>query len=142
MTEKSAKETIAEIEARRATRKAETETARDEQYVKDVAIVDKLEEEHGCDRVAVLKTPSFVTGLPTVVVVRTPEKSKFNRFRDMVRKANQSQEAIGAAKDLLAASCILYPEPEVYERMKESWPSIHDSAGVEAIRLGETEGKG
>jgi len=85
--------------------------------------------------------PSFVAGLPTVVVVRTPEPSKFERFRQMVRKANGAAEAQGAAKDLLAASCIVYPDDDTYKRMREAWPSIHDNAGMEAIRLGEAVGK-
>ncbi len=133
---------IAEIEARRTERKATTAKAREAQYAKDLARVDELEIEHGDDRIAVLKMPSFVAGLPTLVVVRTPEAPKFNRFRQMVRKAQQNTEAMGAAKDLLAASCILYPDEETYGRMRESWPSIHDNVGIEAIRLGETEGKG
>ncbi len=137
-----AKAKIAEIEARRAARKDVTAKAREEQYAKDIVRVDELELEHGDDRVAVLKMPSFVPGLPTLVVVRTPEPAKFNRFRQMIRKANQNAEMTGAAKDLLAASCVLYPDEETYGRMRESWPSIHDSVGVEAIRLGESEGKG
>jgi hypothetical protein len=133
---------IAEIEARRAARKAGTAKAREVQYAKDIARADELEEEHGDDRVAVLKMPSYVPELPTLVVVSTPSPGVFNRFRQMVRKAGQNTEAIGAAKDLLASSCILYPDADTYGRMKESWPSIHDNVGVEAIRLGESEGKG
>jgi hypothetical protein len=132
---------IAEIEARRAERKATTATARAAQYRKDIEKVDELEVEHGDDRIAVLKMPSFVPDLPTLVVIRTPASNVFNRFRQMVRKANSNTEAIGAAKDLLAASCVLYPDEATYTRMREAWPSIHDNAGVEAIRLGESEGK-
>lgn len=132
---------IAEIEARRAARKEATSKARDEQYAKDVARVDELEAEHGNDRVSVLKMPSFVAGLPTLVVVTTPTQLVFHRFRQMVRKASGNTEAMGAAKDLLAASVVAFPDPETYARMRESWPSIHDNIGLEAIRLGETEGK-
>ena len=139
MTDDASK--IDEIEARRAERKAETAKARNAQYVIDVAKIDELEVQHGDDRIAVLKMPSFVAGLPTVVVVRTPEPSKFERFRQMVRKANGAAEAQGAAKDLLAASCIVYPDDDTYKRMREAWPSIHDNAGMEAIRLGEAVGK-
>jgi hypothetical protein len=133
---------IVELEARRATRKETTAKAREEQYVKDLERVDEIETEHGDDRVAVLKVPSFVAGLPTLVVVSTPQPLVFKRFRQMVRKAASNTEAMGAAKDLLASSCIAYPDEVTYARMKDSWPSIHDNVGVEAIRLGETEGKG
>jgi hypothetical protein len=133
---------IEEIEAKRAARKEAIAKARDEQYEKDLVEVDRLEIEHGDDRVGVLKVPSFVSGLPTLVVVKTPDASKFNRFRTRVRKAAQNTEAIGAAKDELASSCLAYPDEATYTRMKDAWPSIHDNVGLEAIRLGEAEGKG
>jgi hypothetical protein len=136
-----AKKTISDIEARRAARKASLAEAREAQLSKDLARVDELETEHGDDRVVVLGMPSFVAGLPTLVVVGSPSPSVFNRFRQMVRKAAQNTEATGAAKDLLAASCVLYPDKETYERMREAWPSIHDNVGVEAIKRVEAEGK-
>jgi len=141
MADDDAQKKIAEIEARRAARKAATAKERQEQYAKDVAAVDGIEQTEGDDRVRVLTVPSFVMSLPTVVVVKTPTPGQFNRFRQMVRKAGNNTEAIGAAKDLLAASCIAYPDEETYGRMKEAWPSIHDNAGVEAISLGEAGGK-
>lgn len=132
---------VEEIEARRAKRKAEAAKLRAEQYEKDLIEVDKLEEQYGDGRVGVLQTSSYVPGLPTLVVVRTPSSSVFNRFRQMVRKAGQKTSEIGAAKDLMSSSCIAYPDEAIYERMKEEWPSLHDNVGVEAIRLGEAEGK-
>ena len=132
---------IEEIEARRAARKASIKAARDEQYAKDIEQVDKLEVEHGDDRVSVLNMVSFVQGLPTLVVLRTPSASEYNRFRTQVRKANGKATLVGEAKDLLASSVRLYPDAETYERMREAWPSVHDNVGAEAIRLGEAEGK-
>jgi hypothetical protein len=137
----SAGSRIQEIEERRAKRKESIAKAREEQYAVDLEAVDKLEEELGADRLGVLHTPSFVAGLPTLVVVKTPSSSFFNRFRSMVRKAGQKTVEIGTAKDLLADVCVAYPPDEVYKRMKEEWPSIHDSVGIEAVRLGEAEGK-
>jgi hypothetical protein len=132
---------IALGEARRADRKAATQKARDEQYAKDLEDIERLESEHGEDRVSVLTTPSFVEGLPTVVILRTPDKPRFDRFRTQVRKAGHNTEAIGSAKDMLASSCLIFPDEAIYAKMRESWPSIHDSVGNEAVRLGEAEGK-
>lgn len=133
---------IAEIEARRSARRDATAKARAEQYEKDLEALDALEAEHGEDRISALKMPSFVHGLPTIVVVRTPSPSVFGRFRSMVRKAKGDAEALGTAKDLLASSCLLYPaDAETYAKMKDSWPSTHDVVGVEVIRLGEAGGK-
>lgn len=135
------KSKIAEVEARRAERKASTQTAREEQYLADLVRVDELEAEHGDDRVRVLNVPSFVPGLPTLVVVTIPTPATFKRFRQMVRKAGHNTEQIGAAKDILASSSVVYPDEATYGRMKESWPSIHDNVGNEAILLGESGGK-
>lgn len=138
---------IAAIEARREERKAAIEHARAEQYVKDLEAVDRLEEEHGPDRLRVLKLPSFVAGLPTVVVVRTPTSAEMKRHRQMTRKnmtvgQHHNFEGIGAALDQLGASCVIYPDEVTFARMKEQWPGLHDDVGVAANRLGEAVGKG
>lgn len=138
---------IEEIEQRRAARKEGIAKARAEQYEKDLVEVDKLEVEYGDDRVSVLETSSFVSGLPTVVVVKTPVEDYFKRYRHKVRKARRRDgaadtEAVGAAADELAECCIIYPaDRDLYARMKAEWPSIHDNVIAEAIRLGEAKGK-
>ncbi len=135
------KKKIAELEAKRAKRKASADEARDVQRLKDLEELDKLEIEHGDGIVSALDTPSFVEGLPTLVVVKAPAPDYMKRFRQQVRKASKSVEAIGNAQDMLAASCVAYPDTGTYERMKETWSALHDSVGVEAIRLGQAEGK-
>jgi len=132
---------IALIEARRSERLAAIGKAKKEQYLKDLEEVDRLGQEHGDDRVAVLKTVSFVAGLPTVVVVRTPSPDEMKRYRHQVRKSEGNFEKIGGAKDLLGAACVIYPDESTYGRMKQAWPSIHDNVGIEALRMGEAEGK-
>jgi hypothetical protein len=138
---------IEEIEVRRAARKEGIAKARREQYEKDIVEVDKLEVEFGDDRVSVLETSSFVQGLPTVVVVKTPAEDYFKRYRHKARKARKQNGtvdtlAMGDAADELAECCIVYPaDKETYARMKTEWPSIHDNAIAEAVRLGEAKGK-
>lgn len=134
--------TVEEIEQRRADRREGIAKARAAQYAKDIVEIDRLEQEHGDDRVVVLEMKSFVAGLPTVVVVSSPGEPQMNRFRTQVRKAKGNQEAIGAAQDMLAATCVAYPaDEETYSRMKKEWTAIHDNVGVEAVRLGEAKGK-
>jgi hypothetical protein len=137
---------VEEIEKRRAERKEAIAKARAEQYEKDLVEVDKLEVEYGDDRVSVLETSSFVSGLPTVVVVKTPAEDYFKRYRHKARKARKQSgaldtEAMGAAADELAECCVLYPDKDTYARMKTEWPSFHDNVTAEAIRLGEAKGK-
>jgi hypothetical protein len=133
---------IALIEERRAERKAATQKERNAQYAIDVEKVDELEQEHGDTRIRVLKLPSFVAGLPTLIVVKTPSDAQMKRFRTMVRKAAADAEEIGKAKDLLAASVVVYPDELTYARMKVAWGAIHDSVGNAAIEMGQAEGKG
>lgn len=141
-------DSIEDIEKRRADRRAARENAQKAQYAKDLARVDELEIEHGDDRVRILKMPSFVAELPTLVVVVTPESVVRKRYRQMVLKAGQNYPAIGAARDMLAASCVVYPDVKeedgktLYERMKESWPGIHDDVATTACELADAEGKG
>lgn len=132
---------IAEKEARRAERKAATAAARAEQYAKDLEQVDKLEEQHGDDRVGVLTMPSFREGLPTVVVVGTPEPLVYKRFRQQITMASDNLQKRADAMHLLGESCLLYPDKETYAKMREAWPAIHDGVAVEAVRLGQQVGK-
>lgn len=133
---------IQEIEERRAKRKEATAKARDEQYAKDLEQIDRIEQELGDDRVTVLEMPSFVAGLPTVVVVKTPSKGVVDRFRQMVRKAGKNAEALGAAADLLYPESIVYPDKDIFARMVAEWPSIQDDVTVAAVRHAEARGKG
>lgn len=132
---------IAELEATRAERKAAVAAARAEQYAKDLIEVNRIEEEHGDGRVAIMKMPSFRDGLPTLVIVRTPQPLVYKRFRQQITNASDDAPRRAEAMELLATSCIVYPDKETYAKMREAWPAIHDGAGVEAVKLGQQEGK-
>lgn len=132
---------IAEIEAKRTERKAATAAARAEQYAKDLVKIDELEEQYGDGRVAIMKMPSFQEGLPTVVVLCTPQPLVYKRFRQQITIAGDDRPKRAEALDLLGQSCLAYPDKETYAKMREAWPAIHDGAGVEAVKLGQQEGK-
>jgi hypothetical protein len=135
-------DSVEDIEKRRADRKAERERLRAEQYAKDVIDIEAAELEHGDDRIEILKMPSFVAGLPTVVVVKVPPPAVLKRYRQMVRRAGQNYTAIGEARDMMAAECIAFPDKETYAKMKDAWPLVHDDVALAATKLGEAEGKG
>lgn len=133
---------IAELEAKRAEALKAVAELRAEQYAKDLEAIIPIEVEHGADRVVMLRMPSFVAGLPTLVLVKTPSPAHFNRYRQMVRKSGKDLERVGAAADMLADVCVAYPDADTYAKMREAWPSLHDDVAVHATRLGESEGKG
>lgn len=128
---------IADLERRRAERKAANGQLRTEQYARDLLALDALEEELGDGRVAPLELSFFTPGLPTFVVVRAPDEVSYRRFRDMVR--NSKGTAHGKAADMLADVCVAYPDADTYKKLRDAYPGVHDSVAVQAIRL--TEGK-
>ena len=129
-----------EIEEKRAKRKADAEAARAEQYEKDLEALDKLEEEHGDNRVAALEVRGYVKGLPTLVVVKSPGKF-YKRYTDKVRKAaGKNATAVGEAQDELGEACIVYPsEPDVRKAMFAEFTGTLVSAAMRAIEFAELE---
>jgi hypothetical protein len=127
---------VAEIQARRAARKAAAAEAREKQLEIDLEALDMAEVEHGDGRVLSLELPAHVDGLPTMVVVHTPEPKYFSRFRDMARKQHSKP---GAALDMLASMCVAYPADDVYKRVCEAFPGTHDAVGAAAIKLAEAK---
>ena len=127
---------IEDIQAKRAARKAAAATAREAQYEKDLEALDAAEEAHGDDRVTVLDLPAHVPGLPTLVIVKTPESKYFKRFRDMARKRRDEP---GAAVDLLAGFCVEYPSEEIYKKVCDAFPGTHDCVGAAAVKLAEAK---
>jgi hypothetical protein len=131
--------TLADLEKRRADRKAAAKAAHDAQYLTDLGALDKLEQEHGDGRVSALKLPAYSPGLPVMVVVATPSEPAFRRFRDQVRKAKGAGDKSGDAMDMLARSCVAYPEMAIYSQMCAVCPGLHDSVGARAVKLAEAQ---
>ena len=132
---------VEEIEARRAARKAESSKARDAQYEKDLEAFEALEIEHGDGCVARLSVRGFVPGLPTFAVVKSPGGTSFyKRYTDMVRRAQKNTQAIGAAQDMLADSCLVYPADEATRAaMFDAFPGLRITAAIRALKFVELE---
>ncbi len=139
---------IAEIEARRAKRKAGLAEQETEQRVTDLEALDAAEVEHGDSNVCHMDVP-YTPGMPTMVIARCPKPSEVKRYQDRVKpKANgkTSPDApMDAAKELTA--CVLvYPHKDVFATLCEQRPSLDLQLGVEALGLAQAsrvdEGKG
>ena len=135
------------IEARRAARKTASADAKTVQYLVDMTALDALEEKHGEGQLKVLHVPTFVAGLPTLVVVKSPAGSThWKRFVDKVREAKNHEGMKAAAGEQLARACIVYPsEEKALLGMVEAFPNtLVDSANAAAgfVQLhGEAEKK-
>jgi hypothetical protein len=128
---------IAEIEARRAARKAALAKQREEQYAKDLEKLDELEIKHGDGAVAPVEVPAFCAGLPTMAIVRAPSSDEYKRFRDRIARAQAKGPAVVAAQDELASSCRVYPDVETYKAMCERYAGLHSSAVIAVVRLAD-----
>lgn len=139
-------DSIEEIEARRAERKARNAAEERTQYAADLEALDALEVEHGDTNVASVRVP-FSPGLPTLVVVRCPHPPEVKRYRARVTPSRDGEKPdyVGPAEEL-AAVCLRYPDRETYERMCLARPGIGPQVGLEALKLAsgkaESEGKG
>jgi hypothetical protein len=139
--------TLAEIEARRAARKAGLAAQRDEQALVDLEAVDALECEHGDASVAVIRVP-FSPGRVTCAVVRVPKPVEVRRYQDRVRPRG-SDNALGdtaKAASELGMACVVYPQGEALDALVEALPGLPTQFGVEALQLSngraDVEGKG
>ncbi len=132
--------TLEEIQASRAARKDRVAVARAAQAVVDEDALDKAEEEHGEGCVASLEVSKYVEGQPTIAIIKAPSADYYKRFCTMVRKAGSNLEARGAAQDLLANSCWVYPSDEAARKsMLAAFPGLLVSVAIQAAKLGELE---
>lgn len=139
------KSPLEQAEERRAARKAEGRKAFEAQRVTDLEAIDALEVEHGDSSVAVMNVP-FTAGSPTCVACRCPRPAELKRFRSRVTpKHEKDHPDTAAAAEELAATCRVYPEKDVYEKLCTARPGLAAQLGGEAIKLAtgrnEAEGK-
>lgn len=144
-------ERLAEIEKRRAARKAEADAAELEQEITDLEAIDALEAQHGYNSVSVLRVPFLAEGLPVRVAVRTPLPVEIKRFRDTLkprkdRRGNDVQGDNVLANEQLGAACLIYPAPDVLAKLCEKRPALLSQLGQVATVLSvaseEESGKG
>lgn len=140
--------TVEEMEALLASRKADREKAKADQYAKDLEAYAALDEEHG-GGVARVCVSVFKQGQPTFAVLRMPSGVEYKRYVDQVNRAAEKKnvKATRDAAELLAKACWVYPkEKEAQESMLEEFPGLLTSMAIAASSLAEgkaeDEGKG
>jgi hypothetical protein len=136
---------LAEIEARRAARKASQEAARQEQRATDLEALDALEAEHG--EVPYVDVAHPVEGLPTLAAGRPSKPAELKRYRSRIRVTKEGGiEGAPEAAEELALACLTYPSREVYDKLVAQRPGIAAALGgaiVEhASAKAREEGKG
>lgn len=138
---------IAEIEKRRAERKAEIAKARAAQYAIDLEALDKAEAERGDANVGSVELKGWAPGFATMVIVRMPTSGEFKRYQDRVKPQGEKRygDVVKAAHEL-ADVCVIYPAKDDYALLREACPGVHTAAGAKAAEMcaaeEREEGKG
>lgn len=138
---------IDEIEERRAQRKANLDEDRKVQLAVDLEALDALEIQHGDSNVARLNLP-YSPGLPTFCVVRTPNQHETKRYRFMCADKTIADESdrLQRAAEALTAVTLVYPDKDVFERVKAARPGVASQLAFVAVKLAtgreDAEGKG
>jgi hypothetical protein len=132
------------LEALRAQRKARQDGLKkqeEDQTLIDLTALDALEVELGDSNVAFLTVP-FQPGLPTMMIARKPTKAELQRYRAQVKvkpqgngKQPDSDKTPTEACEIIADSCIQYPEAEVYGRLCIERPGAKAQLGALALKL-------
>lgn len=146
-------DTLEQAQERARLRSEAREKAREEQLLKDLQAKEALEEEHPA--LATVNVARHIPGQPTMAIVKTPNSAQYKRFRDMVSKAAQTENAKAKldAVEMLAQSCWVYPAPapgglvsDEQKAMVANFPGILVALGGAAAALAEgsavEEGKG
>lgn len=144
-----AKQRIADIEAKRAARKAGLSADREAQFAADLEALDALECEHGDGKVERLAVDRFVAPHPTFVVLKVPSSAQYKRFCDQASRAAKANDpgARRTAENMLGEACWVYPATkEQRDAMLEEFPGMLLSIAIRAAKLVEAneveEGKG
>ena len=145
---------LAQVEARRAERKAKAQRDHEARLAVDLAAIDEIEAAYGDASIAVIRmAPGDV---PAAVAVRTPKPPEMKRWRDRVKPTKDSRNRevtpdASAAAEELGSTCRIYPAQDaegeaLFEALLQSRPGILVQMGTRALELGggreESEGKG
>lgn len=132
--------TLAEIEARRADRKAALAEQRDEQRATDLTALDELEASLGDNSVASIDVP-FTPGLPTLAACRKPTPAEMKRYRHQtkIKKIDGEMPDMAGPAELVADSCLKYPDEATFKKMCEERPGIKVQLGLVALKLASAE---
>jgi hypothetical protein len=138
--------TLADVQKKRADRKAALAAQELAQRAIDLEAIDALEVERGDSNVDVVDV-AYTPGLPTCFAVRVPTVPEMNRYKSRLKGIANSKDvdAIAAAEEL-GESCFVYPVEAVREQMKSARPGALSACGTAALKLGQgrlsSEGKG
>jgi hypothetical protein len=135
--QKSPLELLEEREAARAAKRQAREEKRAAQRLADLDAVEAFEDANPDVACAIINVDAGLD-LPTLVLVRCPEKKYHTRYLARLKPKKNGQEPDGfAAHEELASVCVVYPERETYAKLCDALGGLHLQVGVAAAKLAE-----
>lgn len=122
---------LEEIQERRAARKAALKEKEDAQLVIDLEAIDALEQDLGDGNVETVRA-RYVEGLPVLVAVKTPSKTRLKVYKDRLREAKPNPTK---AAEEIGLACLVYPDKETFASLDEARPGMSTEVGLAALKL-------
>jgi hypothetical protein len=118
----------------RDARKADRDASKAKQVELDMIALDDAEQAHGDEQVGTAAIP-YTPGLPTFAVYRTPSAVETQRYRETVkpRSADGAPNNAREAAITLGATCVVYPAPDVLNKMVEACPEMMVGIGIACV---------
>ena len=137
---KTAAERLAEVEARQVARAQVKDEARTEQRILDLEACELILDEQGPGVLTAMVDVEHGPGLPTLIMVRCPNKAELSRYRSSIKQRDgqvDAKSATEAAETLASGGCVLYPDrkSETWKALCEARPGAAAGAGSAAIKL-------
>ena len=121
---------IEELEQQLEQKRAAEKAARAAQDEADEIAVLEAKLALGEHAVGVIRLSRQAPGLPGLVVVRTPDKTEYKRFRDLTFRDEKKK-----ALEFIQGDCRVYPDDATFARMREVFLELPDAVAVTAIAL-------
>jgi len=119
-----AEKRVAEASRRREDRQRKDRLERALKRAEFTEIVDRLEEEHGCEGKGLAK---YVTNSGKLIVVTAGQPTKLKKFRET--------KGTGHDVELFVKPHVVYPTAEEYDEIVHEEPAIRDPLGSLIVRL-------
>ncbi len=129
---------IAEIEARRAARKADLQAQADTQRAIDLEALDAAEVKHGDTSVCYVDVP-YTPGLPTMAIARLPKPVELKMYRSRLKVNGEKVDLVAAQQAAadLGALVLEYPSKEVFAEMCTARPDLQAQLGSRSTKLAQ-----
>lgn len=138
LTEDSAKtptteELIEQAKQRRAARKSSLLSDRTGQVLKDLLELERLELEHGTEKVCVYEVDAshFSSGLTTMVVCSKIGVKNAERFARQMKNHKDDSTQLLKVFESITTQTLLYPSPELIGKMEDAAPGLMAAVGIE-----------